>query len=61
MRNVNGKFIGGAADACIMWRKSELQPILEEAGVKMDRFGGYVGDPFEFLPKWMMFMVRQLR
>lgn len=50
---VEGKFIGGAADACIMWKKGELQPILEEAGAKVDDFGGYEGDPFEFLPKWM--------
>lgn len=50
---VDGKFIGGAADACVMWRKGELQPILENAGVKVGNFGGYEGDPFEFLPKWM--------
>lgn len=50
---VDGKFIGGAADACIMWKKGTLQPILEEAGAKVDDFGGYDGDPFEFLPKWM--------
>ena len=31
---VDGKFIGGAADACIKWKKGELQPILEAAGVK---------------------------
>lgn len=34
----------------IMWKKGELQPILEEAGAKVDDFGGYDGDPFEFLP-----------
>lgn len=33
-----------------MWKKGELQPILEEAGAKVDDFGGYDGDPFEFLP-----------
>lgn len=47
------KFIGGAADACIMWKKGELQLLLEKAGLKKDDFGGYEGDPFEFLPKWM--------
>jgi cysteine synthase len=47
---VDGKFIGGAADACIMWKKGELQPILQKARVKV---GDYDGDPFEFLPKWM--------
>ena len=50
---VGGKFIGGAVDACMMWKKSELQPILEEAGVKQNNFNNYDGDPFEFLPKWM--------
>ena len=50
---INGKFLGGAADACIKFKKGELQPILEEAGLNNDNFGGYEGDPFEFLPKWM--------
>ena len=50
---VNNKMIGGAVDACMMWKKGELQPILEEAGLKKDDFNGYDGDPFEFLPKWM--------
>ena len=54
---VDGKFIGGAADACIMWKKGELQPILEAAGAKPaggdSEWNGYDGDPFEFLPKWM--------
>ena len=51
---VGGKFIGGAADACIKWKKGELGPILEEVGAKPDEnWNGYTGDPFEFLPKWM--------
>ena len=53
---VGGKFIGGAADACIMWKKGELQPVLEAAGAKPagePAWNGYAGDPFEFLPKWM--------
>jgi len=50
---IDGKFFGGAADACIKWKNGELQPLLEEAGVKYDDFGGYTGDAFEFLPKWM--------
>ena len=50
---VDDKFIGGAVDACMMWKKGELQPLLEAAGVKNDDFGGYDGDPFEFLPRWM--------
>jgi len=55
---VDGKFIGGAADACIKWKKGELQPLLEAAGVKPPvgdngDWNGYGGDPFEFLPKWM--------
>lgn len=47
---INGKFFGGAADACIKWNKGELQPILKEAGIE---YGDYKGDAFEFLPKWM--------
>mmetsp|Transcript_21126 Transcript_21126/g.41265 ORF Transcript_21126/g.41265 Transcript_21126/m.41265 type:complete len:531 (-) Transcript_21126:82-1674(-) len=50
---IDGEFFGGAADACLKWKKGELQPILEKAGLKIDDFGGYAGDPFEFLPKWM--------
>jgi len=50
---VDGEYIGGAADACIKWKKGELQPILEKAGLNNNDFGGYEGDPFEFLPKWM--------
>lgn len=50
---IDGVYFGGAADACIKWKKGELQPILEKARVKVDDFGGYNGDPFEFLPKWM--------
>ena len=49
---IGGKFFGGAADACIKWKKGELQPLLEEAGAKPDtEWNGYAGDPFEFLPK----------
>jgi len=47
---LDGEFVGGAADACIMWKKGELQEKLTKAGVE---FGNYEGDPFEFLPKWM--------
>jgi cysteine synthase A len=52
---VSGKFIGGAVDACMMWKKNELQKVFEEAGIKggNDNFNDYQGDPFEFLPKWM--------
>ena len=50
---VDGEFKGGAVDACMMWKKGELQPLLEKAGVKNNNFGDYDGDPFEFLPKWM--------
>jgi cysteine synthase A len=50
---VDGKFIGGAVDAALMWKKNELQPLLEAAGLNKDNFNGYDGDPFEFLPKWM--------
>jgi cysteine synthase A len=50
---VSGRFLGGAVDACMMWKKSELQPVLEEAGLKGENFNGYAGDCFEFLPKWM--------
>jgi cysteine synthase A len=48
---IDGEFIGGAADACIKWRKKELQPVFEKAGIKYSH--EYEGDPFEFLPKWM--------
>lgn len=48
---INGEFIGGAADACIKWKKGELQPVFKAAEIDFD--GDYEGDPFEFLPKWM--------
>jgi cysteine synthase A len=52
---VKGESLGGAIDACMMWKKGELQPKLAAAGIKGgdDKFNGYQGDPFEFLPKWM--------
>ena len=56
---IGGDYFGGAADACIKWKKSELQPLLEAAGAKPadgadgNEWNGYAGDPFEFLPKWM--------
>lgn len=50
---LEGKFIGGAVDACQMWKRGELQPLLEKADLKNEDFKGYKGDPFEFLPKWM--------
>jgi hypothetical protein len=50
----DGKFIGGAADACVLWKKGELQSILEQAGAKPQgavpgapEWNGYSGDPFE--------------
>ena len=48
---VDGEFQGGAADACIKWKKGELQPVLKAAG--LEPANAYEGDPFEFLPKWM--------
>lgn len=30
---VGGKFIGGAVDACMMWKKNELQSLLAENGL----------------------------
>jgi cysteine synthase len=50
---VDGKFIGGAVDACMMWKKNDLQPLLEKTGVVQKNFNNYARDPFEFLPKWM--------
>jgi cysteine synthase len=50
---VDCKFIGGAVDACMMWKKNDLQPLLEKTGVVQKNFNNYAGDPFEFLPKWM--------
>jgi hypothetical protein len=47
---VDGKDTGVAADVCIMWKKGDFQPILEEAGIEV---GNYDGDPFEFLSKCM--------
>lgn len=47
---INGEFVGGAVDACMMWKGGEVQTRLNEAGVE---FVEYEGDPFEFLPKWM--------
>ena len=54
--DLGGEFQGGAADACIAWKKGELQGVLEKAGLKRggrNAWKGYAGDPFEFLPKWM--------
>ena len=52
---VKGKFIGGAVDACMMWKKGELQTLFGKAKIKggNNNFNNYQGDPFEFLPKWM--------
>jgi cysteine synthase len=51
---INNAFVGGAVDACLMWKKGELQPLLDRAGLNRDcNYNGYQGDPFEFLPKWM--------
>jgi cysteine synthase A len=48
---INGVFIGGAVDACMKWKKGELQPIFKVAEIDFDN--SYEGDPFEFLPKWV--------
>lgn len=52
---VSGSFIGGAVDACMMWKKGELQKLFRKANIKggNDNFNNYEADPFEFLPKWM--------
>ena len=50
---IDGKFLGGAVDACLMWKKNELQAVLDSAGLNKENFANYDGDPFEFLPKWM--------
>ncbi|KAL3941798.1 MAG: hypothetical protein SGARI_000475 [Bacillariaceae sp.] len=52
---VNEEFVGGAVDACSMWKKGDLQKAFKEAGITGGdgNFNGYEGDPFEFLPKWM--------
>jgi cysteine synthase len=39
---INGEYIGGAVDACMMWKKDELQPKLKEAGIE---YSDYEGDP----------------
>jgi cysteine synthase len=50
---VKNAFVGGAVDACRLWKKGEFQQLLDQAGLNKDNFSGYKGDPFEFLPKWM--------
>eukprot|EP00534_Pseudo-nitzschia_fraudulenta_P011236 CAMPEP_0201221350 /NCGR_PEP_ID=MMETSP0851-20130426/192059_1 /ASSEMBLY_ACC=CAM_ASM_000631 /TAXON_ID=183588 /ORGANISM="Pseudo-nitzschia fraudulenta, Strain WWA7" /LENGTH=519 /DNA_ID=CAMNT_0047511091 /DNA_START=204 /DNA_END=1763 /DNA_ORIENTATION=- len=52
---IDGKFIGGAVDACMMWKKNELQQVFKDACVEggNGEFNNYDGDAFEFLPKWM--------
>jgi len=52
---IDGKFIGGAVDACLMWKKDELQTVFKDAGIEggNGNFNEYQGDAFEFLPKWM--------
>lgn len=52
---VLGEFVGGAVDACMMWKKGKLQKLFKKANVKSadGKFNNYSGDPFEFLPKWM--------
>ena len=49
---INGKFIGGAVDLCMMWKNGdELKNLLvEDLGLTLSDWDG---DPFEFLPKWM--------
>lgn len=44
---IGGDFFGGAADACVKWKKGELQPVLEAAGAKPagdKEWNGYAGD-----------------
>jgi cysteine synthase A len=52
---VSGEFVGGAVDACMMWKNGKLQKLFKKANIKSadGRFNNYSGDPFEFLPKWM--------
>jgi cysteine synthase A len=52
---VSGEFVGGAVDACMMWKKDELQKLFKKANIKGGdgNFNNYSGDTFEFLPKWM--------
>jgi len=61
---INGKFVGGAVDACMMWKKKEessksdgdaMRGMLQKVGINggNGNFNDYQGDPFEFLPKWM--------
>ncbi len=52
---VSSEFVGGAVDACMMWKKEELQKLFKKANIKgtNGNFNNYSGDPFEFLPKWM--------
>ena len=40
---IDGQYIGGAVDACMMWKKDELQPKLKEAGIEYA--DDYDGDP----------------
>eukprot|EP00557_Chaetoceros_sp_GSL56_P013778 CAMPEP_0176483166 /NCGR_PEP_ID=MMETSP0200_2-20121128/3776_1 /TAXON_ID=947934 /ORGANISM="Chaetoceros sp., Strain GSL56" /LENGTH=477 /DNA_ID=CAMNT_0017879555 /DNA_START=196 /DNA_END=1626 /DNA_ORIENTATION=- len=51
---VSAKFVGGAVDACMMWKKGELQKLFKKSNIKSadGKFNNYSGDPFEFLPKW---------
>jgi len=52
---IDGTFVGGAADACMLWKSNKLQKLFHDAGVKggNGNFNNYEGDAFEFLPKWM--------
>ena len=44
---VDGAFHGGAADACLKWKKGELQQLFKAAKVEHSE---YSGDPFEVRP-----------
>ena len=48
---INGEFVGGAIDACLNWKKGELQKQLKKGKVDFD--ASFDGDPFKFLPNWM--------
>ncbi len=54
---LDGAFLGGAVDACMMWKKdgNQLRKKLMKVGIKggNGNFNKYEGDAFEFLPKWM--------
>jgi cysteine synthase A len=38
---VGGELVGGAVDACMMWKKGELQSLLEKHDLEKDNFNNY--------------------